>query len=169
MLQNIYGKLKCMNSVCKKKYTVFEEFSKDCSLLVEYINNNTPAMNVSQRILYARKVLTKDILNSCLTIGRLTEDIVNILDSKNNVLKLSMDNMIKNRLTHPEVTNQDYLKILSIINNPSKYYKTKSGYDVILFKEDEKCYKLVIKTTKNRKENFVKSLHLLNKERYEKY
>ena len=77
--------------------------------------------------------------------------------------------MIKNKLSHPEVTDSDYFKIISIIKNPSKYYKTKSGYDVILFKEDEKCYKLVVKTTKNRKENFVKSLHLLNKERYEKY
>ena len=40
---------------------------------------------------------------------------------------------------------------------------------LILFKTDEKYYKLVIKTTKNRKENFVKSLHLLNAERYKKY
>ncbi len=55
------------------------------------------------------------------------------------------------------------------MKSPSKYYKPKSGYDVILFKADEKYYKLVIKTTKNRKENFVKSLHLLNVDRYRKY
>ena len=45
----------------------------------------------------------------------------------------------------------------------------KNGYDVILFKEDEKYYKLVIKTTANKNENFVKSLHLLNYNRYIKY
>lgn len=158
-----------MNSVCKKTYSNFEDFDKNCTLLIEYINNNTIGMNESQKILYARKFFTKEVLNSCLTIGRLNEKIVILLDSKSNILKFSMDNIIKNKLAHPEVMAQDYLKISSIIKNPSKYYKTKSGYDVILFKEDEKCYKLVIKTTKNRKENFVKSFHLLNKERYEKY
>lgn len=80
-----------------------------------------------------------------------------------------MDNMIKNRLTHPEVTNDDYAKIPQIVREPSKYYKSKSGYDVILFRAEEKYYKLVIKTTKNKKENFVKSLHLLNEDRYRKY
>lgn len=77
--------------------------------------------------------------------------------------------MIKNKLAHPEVSINDYKKIPSIIKNPSKYYKSKSGYDVILFKANEKFYKLVIKTTKNKKENFVKSLHLLNADRYRKY
>ena len=80
-----------------------------------------------------------------------------------------MDNMIKNKLIHPEVTNEDYKKIPKIIKNPSKFFKSKNGYDVILFKEDEKFYKLVIKTTQNKKENYVKSLHLLNYERYRKY
>lgn len=158
-----------MNSICKKKYKNFDEFSKDCSIFVEYIDSNTKGIRDFQKISYARKFFTKEVLNSCLIIGKLNEDIVNLLEAKSNILKFSIDNMIKNKLAHPEVTNNDYLKILSIIKNPSKYYKTKSGYDVILFKEDEKCYKLVIKTTKNRKENFVKSLHLLNKERYEKY
>lgn len=152
-----------------KKYNDFEEFYNDSCCLLAYINNRASEMNEYERISFARSILTKDVLNNYITIGQLNDDVIKLLGSATNVLKFSMDNMIKNRLMHPEVTNQDYLKIVSIIKNPSKYYKTKSGYDVILFKEDKKCYKLVIKTTKNRKENFVKSLHLLNKERYEKY
>ena len=70
---------------------------------------------------------------------------------------------------HPEVTISDYLKIPNIVSNPSKVLKSKNGYDVILFKADEKYYKLVIKTTANKDENFVKSLHLLNYDRYIKY
>ena len=108
-------------------------------------------------------------MNSRLTIGFLSDDVKNILGSNAKLLNFSMDNMIKNRLAHPEVTDEDYVKIVKIIKSPSKYYKSKNGYDVILFKEDEKYYKLVIKTTRNRKENFVKSLHLLNKDRYNKY
>ena len=42
-------------------------------------------------------------------------------------------------------------------------------FDEIDAAPEEKYYKLVIKTTKNKEENFVKSLHFLNKERYYKY
>lgn len=152
-----------------KKYTSFQEFNNDSCRLVKCINNNASELSDIEKISYARKFFTKEVLNSYLVVGKLNENIIQLLSCRNNILLFSMDNMIKNRLSHPEVTNEDYLKILSIIKNPSKYHKTKSGYDIILFKEDEKCYKLVIKTTKNRKENFVKSLHLLNKERYDKY
>lgn len=137
--------------------------------MAEYVRNNTIGMSIAQQIEYARKVYTKDLLNSRLTIGFLSDDVKNILGSNAKLLNFSMDNMIKNRLAHPEVTDEDYVKIVKIIKSPSKYYKSKNGYDVILFKEDEKYYKLVIKTTRNRKENFVKSLHLLNKDRYNKY
>ena len=92
-----------------------------------------------------------------------------LLNSKSKNLKFSLDNYLKNRIMHPEVTIDDYLKIPNIINNPSKILKSKNGYDVILFKADEKYYKLVIKTTNYKNENFVKSLHLLNYDRYIKY
>ena len=102
----------------------------------------------SEKINYARFVFNKAILNSCIKVGQLSEEIKKLLNCSNSELKFSMDNMIKNRLAHPEVTDEDYSKIPSIIKSPSKYYKSKSGYDVILFKADEKYYKLVIKTTK---------------------
>ena len=124
----------------ENKYKNFSDFNCDSRYLAEYVR-----------------------------IGFLSDDVKNILGSNAKLLNFSMDNMIKNRLAHPEVTDEDYVKIVKIIKSPSKYYKSKNGYDVILFKEDEKYYKLVIKTTRNRKENFVKSLHLLNKDRYNKY
>lgn len=150
-------------------YKNFENFYKDSNKLIQYIVTNTAGQTNTEKIIYARKVYSKEILNSYITISLLTDNIMNLLDCKENKLKFSMDNMIKNRLSHPEVTYKDYAKIPLIIKSSSKYYKSKSGYDVILFKEDNKYYKLVIKTTHNRKENFVKSLHLLNKERYNKY
>lgn len=153
----------------QKQYKNFKEFNQDACYLVNYINNNTIGLNASEKIVYARKVFTKNLLNSCIKIGLLAEDVRNTLGSKVNILSFSMDNMIKNRISHPEVSDSDYEKITHIIKSPAKYYKSKNGYDVILFKFDEKYYKLVIKTTRNKKENFVKSLHLLNKERFEKY
>ncbi len=158
-----------MREFYSKKYNNFDEFNKDGRYLAEYIRNNTVGMIDSEKINYARFVFNTTILNSCITVGKISEDIKKLLNCSTCELKFSMDNMIKNRLAHPEVTDEDYCKIPFIIKAPSKYYKSKSGYDVILFKADEKYYKLVIKTTKNRKENFVKSLHLLNADRYRKY
>lgn len=64
---------------------------------------------------------------------------------------------------------EDYLKIPLIAKKPTKIIKSKTNYDVMLFKSGEKCYKLVVKTTKNKKENFIKSFHMIKSERYEKY
>ncbi len=158
-----------MKEINPKKYSNFEEFSKDSCNLTEYIRNNTDGLSNSEKIAYARQVFNPSVLNSYIVIGFISEDIRKLLNCTKCELKFSIDNMIKNRLSHPEVEDNDYAKIPLIVKSPSKYYKSKTGYDVILFKADKKYYKLVIKTTKNRKENFVKSLHLLNFDRYCKY
>ena len=158
-----------MDTFKTKKYSDFEEFIEDGYNLAQHIKNNTINLKDSDKINYARQIYSKEILNRYIVVGNINNDIKKLLNCSNCELKFSMDNMIKNQLAHSEVPNKDYYKIPSIINSPSKYFKSKNGYDVILFKSDEKYYKLVIKTTKNRKENFVKSLHLLNKDRYLKY
>ena len=158
-----------MKEINPKKYSNFEEFSKDSCNLTEYIRNNTDGLSNSEKIAYARQVFNPSVLNSYIVIGFISEYIRKLLNCTKCELKFSIDNMIKNRLSHPEVEDNDYAKIPLIVKSPSKYYKSKTGYDVILFKADKKYYKLVIKTTKNRKENFVKSLHLLNFDRYCKY
>ena len=158
-----------MKEINPKKYNNFEEFNKDGYNLAEYIRNNTNGLNDSEKIAYARQVFNSSVLNSYIIIGFISEDIKKLLNCTKCELKFSIDNLIKNRLSHPEVKDSDYAKIPLIVKSPSKYYKSKTGYDVILFKADEKYYKLVIKTTKNRKENFVKFLHLLNFVRYCKY
>lgn len=158
-----------MDRIKAKIYKTFDEFFEDSHNLTEFIKNNTNSLTDSEKIAYARKVYDETILNNFIVIGQISKEIKALLNCQKTELKFSMDNMIKNKLAHPEVSINDYKKIPSIIKNPSKYYKSKSGYDVILFKADEKFYKLVIKTTKNKKENFVKSLHLLNADRYRKY
>ena len=118
---------------------------------------------------FIRENIDKETLISYVFISNITNDIQTLLNSKSKNLKFSLDNYLKNRIMHPEVTISDYLKIPNIVNNPSKILKSKNGYDVILFKADKKYYKLVIKTTASKDENFIKSLHLLNYDRYIKY
>lgn len=152
-----------------REYANFLEFYNDCKMMAEKVKQCLQDADEFKTIAFARKFYKKEILNNSIIIGALSEEIKLLLDSKTYALKFSVDNMIKNQIAHPEVTITDYQKIPKIVKNPSKFSKSKNGYDAILFKEDEKYYKLVIKTTKNKDENFIKSLHLLNKDRFNKY
>ena len=152
-----------------KEYGDFNEFNSKAENLLDKYSEILSNKIENEQVLYIRENVEKELLISYIYISSLTNKVQQLLNSKNNNLKLSMDNYLKNRIMHPEVTIDDYLKIPNIINNPSKILKSKNGYDVILFKADEKYYKLVIKTTNDKNENFVKSLHLLNYDRYIKY
>lgn len=158
-----------MEKIKPKEYIDFAKFYSDGMSFVEYINNKTPNMCETEKIIYARRVLNKSILNSFVIIGNVSQDVKNLLNCRQCKLKFSMDNLIKNLLSHPELTQNDYKIIPLIVKNPSKFYKSTNEYDIILFKALNRYYKLVIKTTKNKNENFVKSLHLLNVDRYKKY
>ena len=152
-----------------KEFNDFCEFNNQAEKLLDKYSEILSNKIENEQVLYIRENVEKELLISYIYISSLTNEVQLLLNSKNNNLKLSMDNYLKNRIMHPEVTIDDYLKIPNIINNPSKILKSKNGYDVILFKADEKYYKLVIKTTNDKNENFVKSLHLLNYDRYIKY
>jgi len=152
-----------------KEFENFGNFNSEAEFLLDKYSNKLSDKIETEQVSFIRENIDKEILISYVFISNITNDIQTLLNSESNNLKLSLDNYLKNRIMHPEVTISDYLKIPNIVSNPSKVLKSKNGYDVILFKADEKYYKLVIKTTANKDENFVKSLHLLNYDRYIKY
>ena len=152
-----------------KEFNDFQEFNSEAKFLLDKYSNILSDKAETEQVASIRGNIDKEILISYVFISNITNDVQILLNSKSKNLKLSLDNYLKNRIMHPEVTISDYLKIPNIVSNPSKVLKSKNGYDVILFKADEKYYKLVIKTTANKDENFVKSLHLLNYDRYIKY
>ena len=158
-----------MKEIYYKQFKNFEEFYDEALSHIANIATKIKDSSDRDKITYIRNMLNTTILRSYFSVCNLSEEIKLILSTNTYELNFSMDNMIKNIIIHPEVRKEDYAKIPSIVNCPSKFYKSKSGYDVILFRAEEKYYKLVIKTTKNKEENFVKSLHFLNKERYYKY
>lgn len=158
-----------MDSSVKKKYENFEEFYKEGFNIATKIKKQTIGMLASDRVIYARNFVVKDLMNGYINIGKLSKEAVDILNTSSNTLKFSIDNLVKNLITHSDVKFEDYEKIQLVAKYPSKIVKSKTNYDIILFKSDEKYYKLVAKTTKNRKENFVKSFHIIKADRYEKY
>ena len=152
-----------------KEFKDFEEFNREAEILLDKYSNILSDKIETEQVSFIRENIDKEILISFVFISNINQNIQILLNSKSKNLKISLDNYLKNRIMHPEVTISDYLKIPNIVSNPSKVWKSKNGYDVILFKADEKYYKLVIKTMANKDENFVKSLHLLNYDRYIKY
>lgn len=80
--------------------------------------------------------------------------------------------MMKNRLHHKDLNYYDYQKMPKILSNPNKTTLSKSNKEnIVLFqdKEKDKYYMLVLKTTKDKKENYIKSFHLINKNEFNKY
>lgn len=158
-----------MDNLGRKKYTNFEEFYNEGFNIATKIKNQTIGMLASDRVIYARNFVIKDLMNGYIDIGKLSKEAVDILNTSSNILKFSIDNLVKNLITHSDVKFEDYEKIQLIAKFPSKIVKSKTNYDIMLFKSNAKYYKLVVKTTKNRKENFVKSFHIIKADRYEKY
>ena len=152
-----------------KEFKDFEEFYNYGYNLTKNIKSKTDNFLASERVEFARNNIYKSDLRGFIKIGFIGKDVINILDTTSNILKFSVENLIKNLLVHSDVTFEDYKKIPLISSKPDKIVKSKNGYDVMLFKANNKYYKLVIKTTKNKDENYIKSFHLLEQERYEKY
>ncbi len=124
--------------------------------------------NKKQKIQFARKFYDKNTLNSFYNIGNLTEEQKNTLRSKTSNIKFSLDNMIKNRIEHPDLSFYDYQKLNEIIPQPDKIIKD-GDYHIKLFKKiDNKLYEAVIKTTQDRKENYFNSMHISNTKRMKK-
>ncbi len=121
---------------------------------------------------YARKLFDENTLRAYYNIGELPEEAVNLLNSETNELKFSIDNLLKNIINHKDLDFKDYKRIFKIIKKPSKTRKSKKQNfkDVILFSNKNKqYYMLVIKTTANKKENFIKSFRKMSEEEYNEY
>ena len=124
--------------------------------------------NKKQQIKFARNFYDKNTLNSFYNIGDLTEEQKNILGAKTNNIKFSLDNMIKNRIEHPELNFYDYNKLSEIIAQPDKIIKDGENHIKLFKKIDNKIYEAVIKTTQDKKENYFNSMHISNAKRMKK-
>ncbi len=124
--------------------------------------------NKKQQIKFARNFYDKNTLNSFYNIGDLTEEQKNILGAKTKNIKFSLDNMIKNRIEHPELNFYDYNKLNEIIAQPDKIIKDGENHIKLFKKMDNKIYEAVIKTTQDKKENYFNSMHISNVKRMKK-
>lgn len=97
---------------------------------------------------------TNDIIEVCL----LNDTITNMLKCKSTMLLLSLSNLIKNIVKHPEVGLEIYECLNELINSSDEIFIDKGNLKI--FKRYHgKLYEIVIKTTRNKTENYLLSVH----------
>ena len=108
---------------------------------------------------WARVNYDKNTLHSFIKVGSLSEKQKELLGTKTNEIKFSLENMIKNRIEHPDLNFYDYKKIENILKNPDEVVKGRKNHIRYFKTIDNKLYEAVIKTTQDKRENFFLSLH----------
>lgn len=96
-----------------------------------------------------------------IVAGQLNNTVKNLLKSDTNELRLSFDNFVKNQAKHPEIDFTLYKKAVSYINNNDKHYFDKGNLIIEKILNNQK-YLIVLKTTKNKSENYLLSMYIAN-------
>ena len=96
-----------------------------------------------------------------IVAGLLNNTVKNLLKSDTNELRLSFDNFVKNQAKHPEISYQMYKNAVNYINNPFAQF-SKGNQIISFYKKENTIYQLVLKTTKNKLENYLQSFRISN-------
>lgn len=148
-----YAKISSM-----KEYSDFKEFYNFCVLMIKYHFDYCKHLSNSEKIKYIRENSDKNILNCYYVAGKISQESAKAIESKTDILKLSIDNMIKNLIEHPEITINEYQNIGLYVKN-ADYILQKNNKNLIYFKIDNKIYQFVIKSTKIGDEIFITTFH----------
>ena len=105
-------------------------------------------------------------------VAVLDEEKKKLLDANNQAIKFSLQSFTKNIINHPEITLKEYYLIPEIIDKTELLiYVSKNGDQkkkILCFAENGKYYKVAIKTTGNKEENFLLSFHSVNRNAIER-
>ena len=137
----------------------FKEFYESTKAVATALRNSVPVDKISTN--YLKENITADLRKHYIVAGQLSNKVKNLLKSNTNELRLSFDNFVKNQAKHPEITYQMYKNAVNYINNP--FVQFPKGNQIISFyKKENTIYQIVLKTTKNKLENYLQSFRVSN-------
>ncbi len=137
----------------------FKEFYDSTKAVATALRNSVPVSKISTN--YLNDNITADLRNHYVVAGQLNNTVKNLLKSDTNELRLSFDNFVKNQAKHPEIDFTLYKKAVSYINNNDKHYFDKGNLIIEKILNNQK-YLIVLKTTKNKQENYLLSMRKAN-------
>lgn len=127
------------------------------------------AVNIANDIckIYPNNKITTQLIDeysntkSTYSLGYLPQNIQLLLNSYTSELKISLTNLVKNIAKHPEIDINTIENTLELIKKAKNVKLTNDKVIIELF-ENNNYYQIVIKTTKNKTENFLLSVHKSN-------
>jgi hypothetical protein len=113
---------------------------------------------------HLRVSLDRAVRWRCFDIATLDNPQMQLLETKNPSVCLSLENTVKNMLHHCELTLDDYFKIPQIINDPDILaFKVENRVNkLIYYTSKNNLFQAVVKTTVNRAENYLVSYYRVN-------
>lgn len=90
--------------------------------------------------------------------GTLPSEVQKVLESDDRTVRLSDDNLKKNMTHHAEMTTEEYRQIPQMIAQPEVVLHSGENHILLLSRIGKQLYRLIVKKTLNRKENWLLSL-----------
>lgn len=136
-----------------------KDFYDNTKNVADSIRKSVPVGKISTN--YLKELIDEDLRKNYVNIGKLSPSVQTLLGSKSCELKLSFDNLIKNQIKHPEIEFDLYKNVSKFINNYEKI-STNNGNAVIEKVYNDNLFSLVIKTTRDKSENYLLSMYISN-------
>ena len=134
----------------------FEEFYNKAMIIAKIIKENYRENAINTKLVENFTDITE-----CFTLGKLPQIIKQELMSNSKTLQISFGNLVKNIAKHSEVDFLMFKKVIEYLKSAENHYKDK---DKIIFEKiiNNNFYQIIVKTTKNKKENYLLSFYKAN-------
>ena len=96
-------------------------------------------------------------------IGNLPPHIKEVLRATTETLLFSADGFAKQLNHHPDLTTKEYADVFDKLKDCKEVYEGKDARIALIVKDD-RYYAVLIKTTRSKTENYLVSLHRLDKD-----
>lgn len=150
----------------KQEFDSFEEFSATGDSIAQQAVKQRK--NKDKAVEFLRNNTDKETLSKFINIGTLPKDCINSLGAKSQDIKFSLDNYIKNKIKHPEIGTEIYGQIQGILKSPDYLFQGENNRLRFFKTYDNNLYEMVVKTTKDKTENYLLSLHISDFSKIEK-
>lgn len=151
-------------SIYNKEYPIIEHFSKANVLAREaqnavYKKGMKKGEFQKKAVEYLYKNIPKNRKENIFVVGELNNSAKTLLKAETSKIYLSLESLAKNIIKHSDLGIEDYIKMNDILANPLNIEPDKNSpeYNIILHKKEQKYYRMVVKTTRDRKENYITS------------
>ena len=135
----------------------FEEFYNKAMIIAKIIKENYRENAINTKLVENFTDITE-----CFTLGELPQIIKQELMSNSKTLQISFGNLVKNIAKHSEVDFLMFKKVIEYLKSAENHYKDKDKINDFLNNHTVEGYQIIVKATKNKKENYLLSFYKAN-------